>query len=99
MLTSSDADDDIDRRPERQLILQLMENQQFNEETERLFSLLQERIMQLVQRCEELQAEKHALHDQIEELRSECRHLSEQHQRSRTRIDAMVARYNGLEQV
>lgn len=98
MLPFNDLDDDIDRCLIRQLILRIMENQQFNEETERLFALLQERLQLLVQRCEHLQAEKQALQNQIEDLRKECGVLTEQHQRSRARIEAMVARFNGPEQ-
>jgi len=75
-----------------------MEEQLLSQETEQRFAELQQRLQDLLRQCDQLRAEKQTLQDQIADLHSEQHRLQEQHRQSRARIDAMVARFNGLGQ-
>lgn len=74
-----------------------MDKPLFSQDTERSFAALEERLGELIQRCQELDSDKRDLKSQVDTLQSEQQTLIEQHRRSRQRIDAMVARFNGLE--
>ena len=75
-----------------------MDNETTPKIIESYFVALEERVDELVRRCEQLALENQALTAQHNQLLAERNELIDQNEQSRARIDAMVARLKGLEQ-
>ena len=74
-----------------------MDNQLFNRETERNFEALEEQLNEMARMCSLLVSENKALQAQHMTLLAERESLIEENRQTRARIDAMVARLQGLE--
>ena len=72
-------------------------NDPVSAETGQLFVALEQRIAELVSRCEQLAEANRELRAQYAAASEECAALKAQNEQARTRIDAMVARLKNLE--
>lgn len=75
-----------------------METETLRQNIECYFAALEERLDELISICERLTQENRSLHAQQAALVAERDQLIQEHEQSRARIDAMVARLKGLEQ-
>lgn len=75
-----------------------METLALDRQGDHSFVALEQRVNELIRLCERLIADNQTLREQQTALLAERQHLVEQHEQSRARIDAIMARLKGLEQ-
>ncbi len=74
-----------------------MTDNAFSEATEQGFSILQQRLEELLGLCQRLAEDNRELQTRCDTLLMERRSLIDQNEQARARIDAMIARLKGLE--
>lgn len=62
------------------------------------FSVLERRIDELIQLCEQLSRENHALKTQAQQWAGERAQLIEKNELAKSKVEAMIGRLKGLEQ-